>query len=306
MKKFIVVLAVLFSAQAVSGQDKIITKLHDTVSCKIVSISSTHIRYEQTNDGRTVGQFIPLEDVLEYSRLNSNYSRPKHPKQPLSSRWRVGLQFGGSYLLASTSDGENQMMSVGIPRKKAEDYYNQYRYGFHAGGDVHYLYNEYIGFGVKYLFFGSSANLDFAYNVGDGINYLDVSERDRIYVNFVGPSIISGQWLGRARRFKLTEEFSIGYSNLREEMRFSRYSYLLTSNGLITGHAVGINLEASIEYYLSEWASVCANIGIFGSSFQTVTFTDKTSSQKIELSEENYENVSRFDYSLGIRFHFNK
>jgi hypothetical protein len=102
MKKFIVVLAVLFSAQSVYGQDKIITKLNDTVSCRIVSISYTHIRYEQTEDGRTVGKFIPVEEVLTY--FQSNYSSPKSRlKSQLSNHWRAGIQFGGSYLLASTS-----------------------------------------------------------------------------------------------------------------------------------------------------------------------------------------------------------
>jgi len=71
MKKLIVSLVsllIFLPLQSVIGQDKIITIQNDTIFCRILSVSDTHIQYEQNEDGYTVGKFIPTEQVLEYFR----------------------------------------------------------------------------------------------------------------------------------------------------------------------------------------------------------------------------------------------
>jgi hypothetical protein len=286
MKKFIIVLAVLFSVQAVYGQDIIITHFRDTVSCRILSISPEFIHYEQTENGETISQFIHREEVLEYYRSNYAYSKYRL-KSKLTNHWRAGIQFGGSYLLASMSE----MMNTGIPRKKVENYIKQLKHGVNAGGDIHYLPNKYIGVGAKYLFFHSSANLDFA---GSSI-------RDDMYVNFVGLSVITEQRPGDD--IKLSEGFAMGYSNLLDKTK-ARESSAVTNSELFIGHAhaIGVNIECSAEYYLSKLASVYANIGIFVVSRSMVTLSDQPS--YIDAYRGVDVNLSRFDYSFGLRFHF--
>ena len=63
MKKLIVGILMLISLQIVSGQDKIITIQQDTIFCRIVSVSSSHITdyftmnkyyYDEIHNGRPV------------------------------------------------------------------------------------------------------------------------------------------------------------------------------------------------------------------------------------------------------------
>jgi len=84
MKNLIISFLILIPLQIVSGQDKIITIQHDTIFCRIVSVSSTHIQYEQKDENQDiVGKFLPTEQILEYYRnsqssdINSDRQMPK-------------------------------------------------------------------------------------------------------------------------------------------------------------------------------------------------------------------------------------
>ena len=82
MKKIFFSLLMLMFLQVISGQDKIITIQHDTIFCRIISISPAHIHYEQISEnGYTIGKFIPTEHILEYFR-SSQLSKINHTGNP--------------------------------------------------------------------------------------------------------------------------------------------------------------------------------------------------------------------------------
>ena len=100
MKKIIFSFLIFLPLQIVSGQDKIITIQNDTILCRIVSVSSTHIQYEQKDENQNiVGKFIPTEEVLEYfrsaqsSEIASNYQTymPKPKKHYLGFSFTKGM-----------------------------------------------------------------------------------------------------------------------------------------------------------------------------------------------------------------------
>jgi hypothetical protein len=295
MKKVIICFILFLSLQVVKGQDTIITIQQDTIFCQILSIMPTHINYEQKFGNRqAVGKFIPVEKVLEYYRA-----------KPVSFRhWRAGVQSGGSYLLDSSADSEKGMQEMGMSNKEAKDYYKHFKRGMHVGGDVHYLFNEYVGVGVKYSLFHTAASSDFAFNIGDGINYVCMGIEERAYVNYVGPSVISEQWLDKAHTFKLTEEFSGGYATYRGEEKFDQRQYVPSGNLLAEGNSWGGNLEVSFEYYPLSWLSVSANAGLFYTTFKKLEITDGENSATMKLDKKDYADYSRMDYSIGVRFHF--
>jgi len=70
MKNLMIGLLMILPLQMVSGQDKIITIQNDTIHCRIISVSSTRIQYEQKMDGYMAGKFIPTEQVLTYLRTS--------------------------------------------------------------------------------------------------------------------------------------------------------------------------------------------------------------------------------------------
>jgi hypothetical protein len=309
----------LFSALHIAkGQDKIITNQHDTISCRILSISQTYINYEQKTDNLSaVGKFIPIEQVLEYYRSSQpqeiapyyrNYRISLPPPKPLV----IGLQAGGTSLLASTSGAEKKLQDAGIPRSQAKDYFKQRKQGFHVSADVHYLIEDFFGLGLKYSLFTSSTDMEFTVKANDYYLpiYFSLGEKEKLYVNYIGPSVIFQQWLDKNHKFRLVEELSSGYTHYREEIRFDPYlsifSYANNNNlnTLIEGSSWGANVGLSFEYYLVPWLSIGANANLFSSSIKEIDVSTENTSTSIKLNKKDYENLFRLDYSIGLRFHF--
>jgi len=65
----------LIFVQIVSSQDKIITNTNDTIACKIILVSSKHIKFEEKgDDGYKVVKFIEKEYVSEYIRQSKKFN----------------------------------------------------------------------------------------------------------------------------------------------------------------------------------------------------------------------------------------
>ncbi|MCL1933917.1 MAG: hypothetical protein FWF53_08940 [Candidatus Azobacteroides sp.] len=327
-QKVIIGLILLLAFTYAKGQDKIITTQEDTIFCKIVSVSPTHIQYEQESDNQNaIGKFISIDQVREYYR-NSQFQesfptveRKKRPKEPFD-RWRVGLQGGGAYLLSSFSNMEQNMQDAGIPQSKIDDYNKHLRNGFYVGADVHFLITRFFGVGVKYSLFATSARLDyslngFGYFTPDGFisysipTYYPISEKDKYYLNYIGPSVVFQHWLDKNRKFRINEELSMGYVRYREEGRFDSHQYVNTdqgvtflNNALAEGNAFGGSAQVAFEYYPLPWLSVGANAGVLLTSFGSLKTSTKETSFRQDLEGDDRINMSRIDYSVGVRFHF--
>jgi hypothetical protein len=123
MKLIFSCLALFFALHIAKAQDKIITNQQDTILCRILSISQTYINYEQKEDKQyVIGKFIPIEQVLEYYRSSPSQEIKPYYKNarrfPKSAKpWVIGLQAGGTSLLASSADAEKEMQDIGIEGK---------------------------------------------------------------------------------------------------------------------------------------------------------------------------------------------
>ena len=325
-QKAIIALLLLLSFSYAKGQDKIITLQNDTILCRIVTVTPTRIQYEQKIDNQqhTTGKFISIEQVREYYRESQLHetSSPVLKIKPASEpfdRWRVGIRGGGAYLLSAFSNVEKNMHNLGIPQSKIDDYNKQLRNGTCFGADIHYFITPFFGAGVNYSLFANSVQLDYIlglnlyYDFSNSVpiylgysipSYYSVNEKSKFYVNYIGPSVVFRHWLDKSRKFRLNEELSIGYARYREENRIDLYQYTFLSNTLMEGNALGGNIQLSFEYYPMSWLSVGANAGVSLTTFKSVKITTKDESQAIDLDADNHLNMSRFDYSLGIRFHF--
>ena len=321
---FILLLAFTYA----KGQDKIITTQEDTIFCKIISISPTHILYEQKSDSQNIiGRFIPIEQVQEYYR-NSQFQesfpmgeRRIRPKEPFD-RWRIGVQGGGAYLLSSFSNMEQNMQIAGIPQSKIDDYSKHLRNGLYIGADVHFLITHFFGVGLKYSLFTTSTRLDYSLN---GVGYFTpdelisysipiyypITEKDKYYVNYIGPSVVFQHWLDNNHKFRINEELSLGYVRYRDEGRFDSYQYINTNQGITflnnileEGNSLGGSVQVAFEYYPLPWLSVGANAGVLLTSFGSLKTSTKEKSNWQYLKGDDRINMSRIDYSVGVRFHF--
>jgi len=322
MKKILFSLLMLTSLQVISGQDRIITIRHDTIHCRIISISPAQIHYEQkAESGFTVGKFIPTEQVLEYLR-NANLSEIKPnlntdmQKSKPEFRWMASIYSGGGYLLASTAEDEKEMKKTGIPKSQADNYIKKLKHGWSINGDIHCMFSDNFGMGARYSLFKSSVQQDFTIALNSSFpEFASVGINEKQYTHFVGPSMLFRQWLDKNRQFQLTETFSAGYVSYRNETRLdpNQYSFVFEYrfgrpvpiyNILAKGKTWGANVGLSAGYFPLSWLSVGVNTGFTYARLTKFDLLTNYSTQTVELDKKEYQYLTRFDYSLNIRFHF--
>ena len=314
MRKFFFLLLTLSTHWIVSAQDKIITVSGDTILCRIVSISSNHIVYEQQTDKKNIsGKLILLSDVAEYFRetdtqLLSENRSSRTPQKP----WLLGLSIGGGHLPWLLENAS--MESAG------NDDYKKLDDGFALNANAHYLITQNIGLGVQYSFFTSGIkNDDFTMIDQTYPIYLNSTNRERQYINYAGISIIFRQFLDRNHKFSLNETLGGGILFYRNESQNS--IFLPNSSGyggyggysdfsqniLMTGNTFGFSGGISADYKVLPFVSV----GI-GGNFMYGKLTNASGEFKNSYgNSSNFTNeklnnplkLSRIDYSFVIRFH---
>ena len=322
MKKLIVGILMLLPLQLVSGQDKIITIQQDTIFCRIVSISSTHIQYEQKVENQYVGKFIPTEQVSSYLRSSqlaeiSPYYQAVRQKPKPTHRWLIGVYAGGGSLLASTANDEKSMIEMGIPKSQAIDYNKKLKRGWSMNGDIHYLFSDNFGLGAKYSLFTSLVQKDFTMAINSMFpEYVCVGMKEIQYIQYAGSSVIFRQWLDENHKFQLIETLSAGYVHYRDEIRMdpNQYTFLFYQNTygipvaiysiLAESKTWGANASFSVNYFPVSRLSVGANAGFMYARLTKADFSTKQTTQTIKFDKKEYEYLTRLDYSLSIRFHF--
>lgn len=345
-KKLITGLILLLIFTYVKGQDKIITIQKDTITCHIISVSLTHIIYEQ-NSGSFYKESlsIPMNQVREYiisSQPQSSQSQTSRPQtsrpqssQPQSSqpqktypvfsrreqfaesfpRWRVGIQGGASYIFSPLTNLIQEAKNSGLsPFNEVDDYYKNLRMGLNASVDAHYFITGSIGVGLKYSIVAFSTKKDFLIkdNYSSIPTYSGVGKNEKIYLNYIGPSVVFRQWLNEDNTFRLNEEISIGYASYRDEVRFDHnqdapinpYLNKPEYNFIEEGNTFGGSFQLSLEYYPVSWFSLGLNAGVSSTILTILKVTDKETSVARLVNKDDYFNMSHIDCSLGMRFHF--
>jgi len=154
-----------------------------------------------------------------------------------------------------------------------------------------------IGTGFKYKFFYTSGNVDGIIDVQDGVHVIYTNYGERIFVNYYGPMAYYQRYLNAAETYRITTTFSFGLSTYRNEAKYLN-EYLL-----LTGRNLGTDYSVNLEYYITDNISLGAELSAFYSVLRKVKITDGTNTQTVDLDKENYENLSRLELSLGIRFY---
>ena len=125
------------------------------------------------------------------------------------------------------------------------------------------------------------------------------------YINYEGPSVLIRPWLDRSRKFRITGEISAVLVHYRDEIRFDRDQFVLRPPYTLSkGVSWGANVVLSGEYYLRPRLSISANAGYFYSEIRKVSITTRQNTQNINLNREDYIDLSRLDYGLGINYYF--
>ena len=281
------------------SQDKIITLNNDTIECKITRISRNTIYFNLFTSGiRTAGS-LPLSSVRNYSISATVITDEKKIPDIISTdRLRLGISGGAGYLTSSSEKAEEALTGQGIEPGKAASYYKNLRTGWSANADLTYMITPELGTGIKYRFFYTSGSLDGFFDPQDGIHLIYGTYGETIFVNYFGALFSYQQYIGSNDAFRLYSAFSLGMATYRNEAEYINTYYLMT------GRNLGTEGTAGLEYFITDHISLGADLCAFYSTLKKIRMTDGINTSNIDLDKENYENLTRIDFSVGIRFYF--
>lgn len=295
-------LLLFINAQA---QDKIISNNQDTILCKIISIDSEHIFYEQKNNDGS----IPLSQVPEYLKLyhpetNSNTDKPEKIKRLFSPENRFCLGFGAGYSAMPWYVGYFQI----VP--KLPDYYDRLKTGLHINAGAHYMITGLWGMGAEYSFFKTDAGGTVPIEYPSSV-FLIQSEKCRQFINYLGASVLFRQHPDARQKFTVSESISAGILFLRfeDQSTYPEVSYEgytdFTDNLLVTGNTFSGKFGLAAGYRLYGPVSVGLSSDFIWCTLKNGSFESRGSddhrytSGKVKLPEAL--KLSRIDYSFVLR-----
>lgn len=299
------------------AQDKIITIRQDTIMCRIVSVSGSHIVYEQNAENEyVIGKTISLGDVAEYyrdSQVSEVYRLKKRSSWIPEKRWLLSLSAGGAYF--------PWLLENAAPEYSENEDYKKLSKGLALNATIHYLITGFVGAGIQYSFCTSGYESNSPLMIESFYPIYSTSYvYERQYINYAALSFVFRQFLDRNRKFSFNETLSGGLLLYRIEDQNSLFLPYYGSgihygspplqkvrqNTLITGNTFGATVGISAEYKLLPYLS----IGI-GGNFMYGNLSKMNNEYKNSMGEErkiidqelaNFLKVSRIDYSLVLRF----
>ncbi|MDM8003568.1 MAG: hypothetical protein QUS66_11810 [Bacteroidota bacterium] len=291
------ILAAFFTGLA--GQDRIITTGNDTIDCRITRITRNTIYFDTSVRGiRTSGR-VPMTNVYSYYILPSGTGEQVKRDEAVTTagRLRIGINGGLAYLTASSDKAEEALTGLGVTPARAKAYYKDLKTGWYGSTDVSWIFNRNYGIGLKYKFFNTGAATEGYFDPGDPFNIYYTTYTENIYVNYGGVLLSYYEPLGSQNLLTLYSSFSAGIAFYRDE------TGVFSEAVLITGKALGMDCAFGLDYRITPFISAGAELSFFASTLRSITFTDGETEQSQELDKENYENLSRIEVSIGLRFY---
>lgn len=220
---------------------------------------------------------------------NTNLSPPKKNEiRYLEDHKKLRVSFrGGMGFLTGSSSGEVNSNLNSIREKL--------RSGVQYGADIHYFTSEFIGWGLKFSSFQSSASTTLSVLQNNGSS-TDKDYAEDFKVNFYGPSFTTRILSSNAKNV-YTLGFAMGYVNYINNVNFFGNSFVAKSNalGLIwtAGWDLMITKDFAIGMALSYTMGTLSNFKADGANSQQLT----------NLNETILSDISRFDITVGLSFY---
>jgi hypothetical protein len=118
---------------------------------------------------------------------------------------------------------------------------------------------------------------------------------DDISVNFIGP-LLNTRLISKNKKNGLFLNFGLGYMGYKDE------SELVSENFTIKGSTLGLCWEVGYDIGLSDKMAIGFQLSLMQGVLSRLKVSDGQQTQTIELEKDEYENLSRIDISVGLRF----
>jgi hypothetical protein len=263
------------------AQDLIVTAKGDSLNCKITEIGTDNIYFTFKYKDKIRNTLVSVSDVTSYQ---TGYYQPaevfsdKIPGNRNYPRFRFAVSGGLSYRIGRLSENVSPSES---------DYLQELKSGFHYEAGLSYYFNEYLGAGFKY-------NEHLSSNSNDGsIGYGKVS--DRIRINFIGP-VFSTRLFNQTKKNCLLMDFGIGYLGYHDKGVFA--SEKITLKGSTAGFYWNIGYDVGISKNLA----LGFQLSLISGLLSEYKKSNGIYTEVIKFEKNEYENLSRIDLSIGLRF----
>ncbi|TLX73071.1 hypothetical protein E9993_16560 [Labilibacter sediminis] len=294
MKKIIIALSFILFAQLTSAQDLIITQDGDSINCQITKIKKDFIYFRFINDGEAQNSLIPNEEVKTY--INDYDTEVQIPKvDPLKSpslikkdnyrKFRIGGYGGYSYQLARVSSS--------VP-PDFKDYVKKLKSGYHYGADATYFISENTGLGIKYTMFRSKNSMDNIYITYDNGDTEYGRMSDDLFISFVGPNLVYRKF-DKYNTNCFYMQGALGYMSYKNNKE-------VVSPFVMTGSTLGSCIDIGYEISIDNNLFLGFQLSLMAGTLSKYTIDDGESSETFELEDDEYENLTRVDLSICLRF----
>lgn len=295
------------------AQNRIVLNSGDTINCTISKETKNYLHIEQNVKGVATTGKIPKKDIREWSYfqqddsfsqeeiqlpdIKSNEVTFEDTEQQSFSKIRASVTGGMGYLLGDINPAKENLQSMGVNKNVADDYYQQFKMGAQLKASLYfYLFKDYW-LGGMYNGFYSKAETVTSMQM-DEVNMYYGKLNEHYFVNFAGISFYSAGRYGQQQKIGLNSSVTLGPAFYRDEVE------MLNEQILIKGTTLGMHTTLGFEYYLKPNLSLTTEAGLFLANVKKLTVETLSGSQEMELDKENYESLSRFDFSIGLVFYW--
>ncbi|MBN4051367.1 hypothetical protein JYU16_00985 [bacterium AH-315-M05] len=290
MNKFIAtIIIVSINLIHAKSQDLIITDKGDSLNCKIMKIRGAHFHITFKDEDKIRRAVLP-SSMVKYYQKEYYHTREKVKDTIVvlddNPMIRFSISGGLSNLVAKISD---QIPSDFIP------YMKELRSGYHIGGDLNYYITGTQGIGIKYSMFRTKNQLNNIYIIYPNGQTRSGILRDDITIQFIGPSYCMRMFLGN-KYSHLISNISLGYLDYRNNAK-------LIDDFILSSSALGFSGDIGIDFLIDNNISLGIAFSITLGTLSKFEIDDGVSIQTIELDKENFENISRIDLSIGLKYY---
>lgn len=201
----------------------------------------------------------------------------------------VGAEIGPSLLVEKAPD---------TIMPEIQDYLNKLRSGWHYGFESEYFFNKYVGVGAKYVKFNTKQAVDsIVVEFFSHIFYIDLSSDMSIHT--VAPMVYG--------KLPLINDKLIITGGIGPAWLFYRnIGKAVGDTAMFKGSSPGLSTSLRISYEVFKNLHAALQCGYIHAFLKEFTQDNGTSQQTIKLDKQNYQNISRLDYSFGLFYTFRR
>ena len=293
MFKFKILFIFVFIGNIASAQDLIVTNKNDSIRCKIDKEDFDFVYYTLNKDNQNTSTKIKLSDVrnVRYNYLESNNQNQNIPNvvediyRP-ERTYRFVVDGGMNLITAKTLSTDD---------KELDKHLNSLKLGYQYGLGAYMFGQKSFGYGLTYKHYFNQNKND-AYLYVDSVNGNRVGElSDRTNINFYAFTL-----LNRTSFFNDKMDLFLGISG--GYLQYKNDNIRLTEM-LITGNTFGMLYTVGVDFKSGNKLVFGADLNLLQATMREYTYDINGTKITRSLDKADYENISRIDLSVGLRYY---